>query len=246
MSFVQIITEFQTGLADLSPAFLFLLLLPFLIAAAALTQYALRARRETRERVAASSVAAASDALEPIAAAMQPDESRGAMPKVLIPLDGSENALRAVRHVVNQSLAKGALEAHLLHVRPSFMWHLTCFASKKARDDYHRALAQSALAPARELLRRYSVPHAVHLESGKRAETIHRVAQRLHVNKIVMGTARKNSITRIFEDPVTSRVLEIARVPVEVITGRNVSKLEKYGVPAGVGTALAAVLAAAD
>jgi nucleotide-binding universal stress UspA family protein len=168
------------------------------------------------------------------------------MPRILIPVDVSQNSLRAVRHVVSQSLAKGGVEVHLLHVRAPFSWHLARFAGRRQRDAYHRELAEQALAPARELLNRYSVPHAVHQAAGRRAEAIHRAAQRLHVDKIVMGTARKNSLTRIFEDSVTSRVLETARVPVEVISGKNVSKLERYGVPAGVGTALAAVLVAAD
>jgi K+-sensing histidine kinase KdpD len=81
---------------------------------------------------------------------------------------------------------------------------------------------------------------------GERAETIDRVAQRLKATQIVMGTARKNSLTRLLQDSVTARVLEIARVPVEVIAGAHVSKFEKYGLPAGIGAALAALLMAAD
>ena len=36
-----------------------------------------------------------------------------------------------------------------------------------------------------------------------------------------MGTARKNSLTRMFESSVTNRVLELTTVPVEVIAGDN-------------------------
>lgn len=60
-----------------------------------------------------------------------------------------------------------------------------------------------------------------------------------------MGTARKNSLTRLLEDSVTNHVLEIARVPVQVIAGADVSRLEKYGLPVGFGAAIAAVLVAA-
>lgn len=246
MSPQQMFVEFQAWLVALPPAFLFLLALPFAVAIAALAQEALRARRVARRRVEANAVEPVTELTTRGAPSAEGRAGAYAMPKILIPMDASENSLRAVRHVVNHSLAKGGVEVHLLHVRGPFSWHLTRFADKKQRDAYHRELAEQVLAPARELLNRYSVPHAAHMESGKRAEAIHRAAQRLHVNKIVMGTARKNSLTRIFEDSVTSRVLEIARVPVEVISGKNVSKLERYGVPAGVGTALAAVLVAAD
>lgn len=246
MSPQQMFVDFQEWLVALPPAFLFLLALPFVIAIAALAQEALRARRLTRRRVEAIAVEPAADLTTCGTVSAEPRASAYILPRILIPVDGSENSLRAVRHVVNHSLAKGGVEAHLLHVRAPFSWLLTRFAGKKKREAYHRELAEHVLAPARELLNRYSVPHAVHLETGRRAESIHRAAQRLHVNKIVMGTARRNSLTRVFEDSVTSRVLEIANVPVEVISGQNVSKLERYGVPAGMGAALAALLAAAD
>jgi DNA-directed RNA polymerase subunit E'/Rpb7 len=47
------------------------------------------------------------------------------------------------------------------------------------------------------------------------------------------------------QDSVTNRVLELTPVPVEVIAGENISRLERYGIPVGVGTALAALLVAA-
>lgn len=168
------------------------------------------------------------------------------MLKVLIPVDGTENSLQAVRHAVNRFLADSAMEVHLLHVRPPFSRHVAQFTSRRNRESYHREAAGRALEPAQALLNQHGVPHAVHIELGDKAETIDRVAQRLRVDQIVMGTARKNSLTRLLEDSVTNRVLEIARVPVEVIAGAHVSRLEKYGLPAAVGAALAAMLVAAD
>jgi hypothetical protein len=41
-------------------------------------------------------------------------------------------------------------------------------------------------------------------------------------------------------------VLELTSVPVEVIAGDAVSKWERYGIPAGIGAALALVFAAMD
>ena len=57
---------------------------------------------------------------------------------------------------------------------------------------------------------------------------------RLGVDRIVLGTARKNSLTRLLEDSVTHRVLESTPVPVEVIAGDAVSRWERWGLPAGV------------
>lgn len=168
------------------------------------------------------------------------------MKKILLPVDGSANSLQAVRHVVNQFLGDSAMEVHLLHVRTPLSQHIARFVSRRDRESFHREEAEQALAPARALLNQFGVPHADHVELGGKAATIHRMAQRLRVSRIVMGTARKNSVTRMLEDSVTSKVLEIAQVPVEVIAGQSVSNLEKFGVPAGVGAAVAFLLIATD
>ena len=168
------------------------------------------------------------------------------MVKVLLPVDGSRNSLAAVQHVVNECLSQGVKEVHLLHVRTPINQHAARFISKRDRAAYHRAEAEKVLQPARALIQKHGVPFASHVELGDKAETINRVAQRLRVDRIVMGTARKNSFTRMIQDSVTNQVLEIARVPVEVVAGGGVSNLERFGIPAGVGTAIALLYVAAE
>ena len=168
-----------------------------------------------------------------------------AMTKILLPTDGSANSLNAVRHVVNRFLENPNMEVHLLHVRQPLSQHIARFISGPDRAAFHREKADAALAPARELLSRFGVPHTDHIELGQRAETITRVAQRLGVSEIVMSTARKNSLTRLLEDSVSHRVIETAPMPVQIVAGDAVSKLERYGVPAGVGAAIALIAAVA-
>jgi nucleotide-binding universal stress UspA family protein len=90
------------------------------------------------------------------------------------------------------------------------------------------------MSAAVALLTDAGVPHEKHWVTGERAEQICRAAKRLDVHQIVMGTARKNSITRMLEDSMTHRLLETTPVPVEVIAGDAVSKWERWGLPAGV------------
>ena len=61
-----------------------------------------------------------------------------------------------------------------------------------------------------------------------------------------MSTARKDSLTRLVEDSVTNKVLELTSVPVELIAGDVESKWERYGIPAVLAAALALLLTAAD
>jgi nucleotide-binding universal stress UspA family protein len=168
------------------------------------------------------------------------------MTRILLPVDGSPNALRAVRHVVNQFMRDHETEVHLLHVRTPLTRHAAQFLSRGIRARFHRDEAERALAGARDLLRRFGVPFTEHVTLGDRAEAITRVAAQLGAAHIVIGTGRKNALTRFVEDSVTHRVIELANVPVQVVAGDTASKLERFGVPAGIAATLALVVLAAD
>ena len=167
------------------------------------------------------------------------------MLKVLLPVDGSRNCEFAVRHVVRQFMNNTAMEIHLLNVRAPLSSYVTRFLSRKNVRDYHHDEAEKALRPVRQILDGYGVPYAVHVEMGERAEVITAAAHRLHCDHIVMSAARKNSLTRLVENSTTNRVLELTSVPVEIIAGDSVSRWERYGIPASLGTAIALLLAAA-
>ncbi len=163
--------------------------------------------------------------------------------RILLPVDASANSLQAVEHVISRHAAGGPMEVHLLHVRVPFSQYVARFLSRRDHQTHHRQEAERALAPARDMLNRSGVPHNDHVEFGDKAETIRRVAEQLGVDQIVMGTARKNSLTRLVEDSVTHRVLEIVEVPVEIVVGRAVSGFEKFGLPAGLSAAAAVLIA---
>ena len=164
------------------------------------------------------------------------------MHKVLIPVDATGNSLQAVEHLINRHVSEGGLEVHLLHVSTPLSQYVARFLKHGERESYHRAEAKKALEPVQEVLDRFAVPYAVHAELGDRAEIVHRIAQRLHVDEIVIGTARPNSLTRIIEDSVTNRIIEASAVPVDVIPGNEISRVEKFGLPASVGALFALLL----
>ena len=167
------------------------------------------------------------------------------MLKVLLPVDGSPNCQFAVRHIIKQFMDNSAMETHLLNVQAPFNKDITRFVSRKNLQDYHRDQAEKALRPIREMLDNFSIPYSVHIEVGERAKRIADAARRLRCDQIVMSTARKNSLTRLVENSVTNKVIELTPVPVELIAGDVVSRWERYGIPAGLGTLIALLLAAA-
>jgi Ca2+-transporting ATPase len=179
------------------------------------------------------------------AAAAHPSTGGGAMTKVLVPVDGSRNSEFAVKHVVNRFMHNTAIEIHLLNVQPPFSQHVARFISRRALHDYHRDQAEKALRPIRQLLDSSGIPYSVHAEVGDKAQLIVSAARRLRCDEIVMGTARKNSLTRFVETSVTNKVIEQTSVPVEVIAGDAVSPWERYGIPAAASSLLALLLAIA-
>ena len=167
------------------------------------------------------------------------------MKTVLVPIGALRNTEFAIRRVVNEYMSNPAMEVHLLNVQVPLSRHIAQFVRQRLRDDFHREQAEIALAPARALLERHNVPYSTHIRTGDRALIIAEEAKRLRCDHIVMSTARKNSFTRMLEDSTTNRVLELTTVPVELIAGDEISKLERFGIPAGIGTALALLVAAA-
>ena len=168
------------------------------------------------------------------------------MQKVLIPVDGSLNCEFAVKHVIKQFMNNTATQVHLLNVQSPFSRHIAQFVSKKNRQDYHREQAEKVLSPIKQMLDGFGIPYSAHTEVGEKAQAITDTARRLRCDQIVMSTARKNSLTRLVEDSVTNKVLELTSVPVEVIAGNAVSKYERYGIPAAIAAAVALFLVVED
>ena len=163
------------------------------------------------------------------------------MLRILVPIDGSRNSHFVVPHIIKEFHRNRALEIHLLNIQPPFSWHISRFISKKTREQFHRDEAEEALRKVRRALDGFGVPYSLHTEVGSKAKLIAETARRLRCDHIVMSTARKNSLTRMVEDSTTNHVLELTPVPIELIPGDHVSRLERFGIPAGIGTILGLV-----
>ena len=167
------------------------------------------------------------------------------MRRVLVPVDGSRNDAYAIRQVTNEFLQDSALEIHLLNVRTPLSRHIAQFLGRDVREDFYREEGEKALRRSCELLEGRRIPYCTHIRKGERARIIVDEARRLRCHRIIMTTARKNSLTRMLEDSTTSKVLELTTVPVEIVAGDQVSRLEQIGVPVGIATAIGILVAAA-
>ncbi len=140
------------------------------------------------------------------------------MLKVLVPVDGSEHALRAVEHVLRLRDAAGGLEVHLLSVQiPVASGHARLFVSHEQLEDYYREEGQQALSAARARFDAAGLPHTWHIAVGHVAETIAEYARELGVDQIVMGTHGRSALGHVLLGSVAAEVIRLAGVPVTLV-----------------------------
>lgn len=138
------------------------------------------------------------------------------MLSILLPVDGSDNALRAVRHIIERKdWYQGPLELHLLNVQlPIASGLVKTFISKSQLDDYYRDEGLAALERARAELDAAKVPHHDHVGVGELAVTILDYVRDKKCDLVVMGTHGHGTLGDALLGSVASRVLHQATNPV--------------------------------
>ena len=164
--------------------------------------------------------------------------------RVLVPVSGSNASLAAVRHAAAM-LREGQGEAILLNVQPRLPSHAARFTSAAARDGLRAERSAQALARARLLLDAAAIRYRVVTATGPVARTVAELAERLHVDQMVIGATRRAGWWQALFSPVP-RIIDLASVPIVVIGNGRSGVLERIGVPAAVGLGLTALVIAAE
>jgi YjbE family integral membrane protein len=143
----------------------------------------------------------------------------GRFQRVLLAVDGSPAAERAVRHLIElrQALRHPELDLHLVNVQRPMSGDVSRFVAGDTLDDYHRERSEQALAPARALLGAAGMPSKEHVLLGQPGPTIARIAHDEACDLIVMGTRGLGSHTGVILGSVAQETLENASVPVLMV-----------------------------
>ena len=91
--------------------------------------------------------------------------------RVLVPMDDSPSALRAVRHVIELAGRGLAVEVHLLNVQAPVRGSAAALIAQRELNDYHREEGMKALAGAQTLVERAGLPMHLHVGVGDAGET---------------------------------------------------------------------------
>lgn len=139
--------------------------------------------------------------------------------KILIPVDGSANALRAVDQVVKHiAVMKTAPQLLLLNVQ----WNVAAgnvklFINQETINDYYREQGMAALQSARAALDAAALPYQYHISIGTPAEAIVQYAQEQHVDQIVMGRQGQGGLQSLLLGSVVHKVLHLTDCPVLLV-----------------------------
>ncbi len=140
------------------------------------------------------------------------------MEKVLIGVDGSEHARRAVEHALKQRETQGSLDIHLLNVQiPIESGHARMFVSHEQLEEYYRDEGVAALKEAREMLDRAGVPYQHHVAVGHVAQTIAAYAREHGFDQIVIGSHGRGALRHLLMGSVATDVLRLSEMPVTLV-----------------------------
>ena len=165
------------------------------------------------------------------------------MNRVFIPVDDSSNTLMALKHAVHAYGKESQTYFHICNVQPKLYRHISKFLSKQTILEWQAERAKSAEKSASQFLEKAGVNYSFSFVSGDKGVALHDEAKRLNCSRIVIGAAKKNSLSRLFENSTTAKLLETSDIPVEVVTGKSLPILERWGIPALWASAVAAVMA---
>ncbi len=137
---------------------------------------------------------------------------------LLVPVDGSDNALRALHYVIDNKKIFEPLTLHLLNVQiPITSGSVRRFIDSSTIQNYHQEEGETALAAAKALLDGNHIPYTAHIRAGGSAETIVATAEENKCDQIVMGTRGLGAAVGMWLGSVTTKTLQLSKIPVTVV-----------------------------
>ena len=138
--------------------------------------------------------------------------------KILLPLDGSEPALEAVRHALH--LVRDGLRAEfvLANVQePTFLYELVLAPDAGVLERASGAAGAHALEAGEALMREAGIDYERELATGDPAHTLVEIVERYGCDAVVMGARGMGRLRRALLGSVSHEVLHAATVPVTIV-----------------------------
>lgn len=140
------------------------------------------------------------------------------MTTVLVPVDGSPSATRAVEWLARTLRGRADARVHLLHVQAAVdAWEARSHLGADDMARFESAAHQSVLEPAAATLRAAGVAVETHGASGEVAPQVQALVRQLDCDSVVMGTRGLGTVQALLLGSTAMQVLHLVDVPVTLI-----------------------------
>lgn len=140
--------------------------------------------------------------------------------KILLPVDGSESAVRATSKLVDTLgwyREVPTVELCTVHLPLPRVPNMGAFVSHEMVQKYYADESDEMLAPSQRLLDQAGVAYEAVRLVGPIAETIVEHATKSGADMIFMGTRGMSALANVALGSVTTRVLHVAHIPVLLV-----------------------------
>ena len=138
--------------------------------------------------------------------------------KMLLPVDGSEASLAAVRHAL--TMVHDGLQASLVLANvqePATLYEMLLAHDPEVIDQVSAKAGLHLLEPAQALLREAGVPYEIEVASGDPAHTLIDILENFGCDMVVMGARGRGTLRSALLGSVSHEVLHAAPVPVLIV-----------------------------
>lgn len=140
------------------------------------------------------------------------------MTNVLVPVDGSESATRAVRWVTRMLSGQAGARVQLVHVQPAIdAWEVRSHLGADDIARWHASASQAVLDPAAAVLRDGGITVTTHPAVGDVASEIAAHVTRLGCDSVVMGTRGLGTVQSLLLGSTAMKVIHVVDVPITLI-----------------------------
>jgi nucleotide-binding universal stress UspA family protein len=141
------------------------------------------------------------------------------MHKLLVPVDGSENAMRALEYATRLAKEHGPMELVIVyaHEPPLIYGEVAMYLPEEKAKEMLREHSEDILRPAIEKAKAAGVTFTSQVLIGDIAKSIVSFAETSGCDGIVMGTRGMSAISNLVMGSVATKVIHLTKLPVTLV-----------------------------
>lgn len=141
------------------------------------------------------------------------------MHRLLVAIDGSENAARALNYALTLAKEIGPVELHLVtvHPEPVIYGEIQVYVTREKMEELQRRHSEDILRPAEEAAKTAGVSYTSEIVVGDVAPMIVSRAEERKCDGIVMGTRGMGAIGNLVMGSIATKVVHLTKLPVTLV-----------------------------